>query len=212
MAETDTLYISVNHLKSRLIDDITDDTDDRVIVSCIKAASRLIEDYLGTRFYLVSETRCVTPEFSDMLILPPFRAVSALATDDANDRAYRSVWTTADYEPEPANAALDDKPYTRLYVSPISTRAFPVGLQRGARVTATFGYAAKPPATVVEACAIEAAQLFKRKDAIFGASGPSSLGQLTVNIGGSSKITLDRDVKLLLDPILAELSQGVYGV
>lgn len=211
MAGTDNLYISVNHLKSRLIDDITDDTDDRVIVSCIEAASRLIEEYLGTRFYLASETRYVSPEFSDMLILPPFRAVSSLSTDDTNDRTYQSIWTSADYELEPANAALEDKPYTRIYVSPVSSRCFPT-IRRGARVTATFGYAAKPPAMVVEACAIEAAQLFKRKDAIFGAAGPSSMGQLTINIGGSSRITLDKDVKLLLDPLLAELSQGVYGV
>lgn len=212
MADTDGLYISLNLMKSRLIDDIEDDSDDPVILSCIRAAGQLVEGYLGTRFYQVSETRYFTAEFEDLLIVPPFGGVTELATDAYSDRAYSDVWASDDYELAPDNAALDGKPYTRIHISPLSTYRFPVGVRRGVKLTAPFGYAAVPPAIVTEACAIQAAQLFKRKDAIFGAAGPSSMGQLTINIGGSSKVTLDKDVKLLLDPLWAELQQGIYGV
>ena len=57
-----------------------------------------------------------------------------------------------------------------------------------------FGYGATAPKAVSEACIIQSTRLFRRKDAPFGVTGASDMGQASVIA------RLDPDVRFLLAP------------
>ncbi len=191
-------YTTLANLKARLKISTTDTADDAVLEAVIEAASRAIDAHCGRHFYTTTtdETRYYTAEFADLLFLPDdVVSVTTLATDADGDRTYETTWAATDYDLEPDNAALGGEPYTRIAVTPAGRYAFPVGVRRGVKIAGKFGYASAPKA-VAEACLIQAARLFARKDAPFGAMGSPEFGQFT-NIP-----KLDPDVAMLLRPFL----------
>lgn len=189
-------YATVAELKARLWPAGTVDAQDDVpLASLLEAASRAIDERCGRRFYAASETRYFRAEFSDLLIVPDLLSVTTLQTDGDGDRVYESTWAATDYDLEPANAALDGKPYLRIVTAPNGNHTFPAGLRRGVKLTGSFGYAATPPARVHEACLLQAMRWYKRKDAVFGVLGSAELGQVQV---------IPR-----LDPDIAEMLRGL---
>ena len=180
-------------------DDLTNDAD---LERAIEAASRWIEAYTGWRFYSTAadETRYYTAWCGEYIYVPDgLLSITTLATDDEADRTYSTTWAATDYDLWPYNAAIDTPPgpYLRIESSPLGSYSFPTG-PRGVKIVGKFGYstAANQPQQIREACLIRAAQLFKRKDAIFGVTGATAFGQALL------RIPPDPDVEALLRPFI----------
>ena len=82
-----------------------------------------------------------------------------------------------------------------ICTTPEGNYSFPVGIRKGVKIAGSWGYATLVPAQVREACLIQAARVFKRKDAPFGVTGIADLGELRM----ISK--LDPDVEAMLAPL-----------
>lgn len=192
-------YCTLDELKARLDISTTDTADDTKLEVIIQAASRAIDAKTGRRFYATTadETRYYTAEADDVVFTDEIISVTSLLTDDDGTRAYATTWASTDYELEPVNAALDGKPYTRIELAPYSPYTFPEGVRRGIQITGIFGFctAEAHPDVVREACLIQSARLFKRKDAPFGVVGSPELGQL------QPLNKLDPDVELMLQGV-----------
>lgn len=189
-----TQYATVAQVKERLgIDDTTDDT---ILGLVLDGVSRLIDGHCNRRFYVTAadETRYFTARMADRLWPGDVVSITTLSTDDDGDRTYEHTWTTGDYDLLPWNAALDERPYTEIAVSPDGDYSFPAGAAKGTKIVGKFGWP-EVPDVVREACLIQCARLFKRKDSPFGLAGAPEMGQLTVIP------RLDPDVKVLLDPV-----------
>lgn len=219
-------YSTTALLKERL--SISDTPDDTMLATIITAVSREIDGWTKRRFYttVADETRYYTPEFSDVLLPGDIVAVTSLATDADGDRTYETTWATTDYDLEPFNASLDGRPYESLRVTPNGRYRFPVSggsrmavtglgsffltsssampartVTKGVKIVGKFGWSTHP-AVVAEACLIQSARLYKRKEAPFGVAGSGEFGQTTFIA------KLDPDVKTLLDDVKKRTSLG----
>lgn len=179
-------YANLAELKVRL--GIRDAAEDAVLEAVIQAASRAIDNETGRTFYAATETRFFTAEDDDVLFIDDLLELTTLKTDEDGDRVYEQVWAATDFDLEPYNKV----PFTRLRVAPRSTKAFPTG-RRAVEITGSWGYSATAPDPVREACLIQSARLFKRKDAPFGVMGNAEVGVVRLP-------KLDPDVKVLLSP------------
>jgi hypothetical protein len=190
-------YCELDDLKDRL--SITDFEDDATLEQVITAVSRQIDALTGRRFYATTddETRYYTPELDDVLFVDDIQSITTLQTDDDGDRTYENTWTTDDYDLLPDNAALDGRPYTRLELAPYGDFMFPEGVRRGVKIVGKFGFSAtgSHPDVVREACLLQSARIFKRKDAPFGITGAPEFGVL------QAIPKLDPDVVLMLESV-----------
>jgi hypothetical protein len=197
-------YCSVAELKARIWPSgTTDTTDDSIFDQVITAVSRLIDDECQRRFYAASETRYYTPEWPDLLMVDDLLSVTTLKTDADGDRVYESAWATTDYDLEPYNAQLESqpRPYTQIVTAPNGLYTFPVGRKRGVQLAGSFGFASATPPKIKEACLLQSARIYKRKDAVFGVTGSAEMGQLIVIP------KLDPDVVLMLRSFKKGLGQ-----
>lgn len=177
------------------ITDVTDPLDDAKLEAVITAVSRQIDKRCGREFYQTGthsspETRYYSRidwwrTYTDDLV-----EVVELATDDGADRTFSTVWTTADYELAPRNAASRGRPFTWLQTTPLGSNRFPYW-QDSVRVKGVFGWGSIPP-EVQQACLMQATRIYKRKDAVFGVMGSSALGEITL------MVKLDPDVEEML--------------
>ena len=164
------------------IADLTDPTDDAIIESVIEAVSRWIDNDTGRRFYRNSsdEVRYYTAEDGAVLLLDDdLGSLTTLLTDDDGDRTYETTWGATDYDKEPYNAALDDRPYTCLRITPCGIYSFPTG-RKGVKLTGKFGYSTTAPRPIKEACLLLTQRIFKRKDAVFGVMGSIQTGMIRI--------------------------------
>jgi hypothetical protein len=175
-------YCNVAELKARLWPTgVADTSDDAVFDQVITAVSREIDDHCSRRFFAMSEVRYYRAQYPDRLFVDDLIAVVTLQTDADGDREYETTWANDDdFDTEPYNAPLESQPYTRLAVTPRGRYTFPVGIKRGVKLAASFGYASAAPPAIKEACLIHSARLYKRRDAIFGVIGSAEMGQLMV--------------------------------
>lgn len=187
-------YITLANLKA-FIGNIPDTDDDTALNQAIDAACEQINGYCMRRFDLQSnKTRYYTPEFSDMAFFDDLVTATAFQTDEDADGLYESSWSSEDYFLLPYNAAEEGEPYTCAEVNRhLGSYAFPVGVQRGLRITGNWGYATVPLA-IQQATTILAARLFRRNKAAFGVVGSAEMGQVMVIP------KLDPDVIQLIDP------------
>jgi hypothetical protein len=178
--------------------------------AAIAAASRLIDDYCGRRFWIddaVTPRRFTADDFVEVL-LPDIATATDLEfkTDEDFDGVYETDWvidsyTGAGFRLWPTNAQTDPDiklPYTRARA--IST-SFPVH-DLAIEVTAKWGWPAVPDA-VVEACLLQSARLWKRKDAVLGVGGAAETGFFEL------RRRMDPDVRRLIDPY-RNFAQPVY--
>lgn len=185
-------YCTLAELQARM--SIGDTVDDVILEQVITGVSRMIDAYTHRRFYAATETRYYTPRRHDSCIVDDLLSVTTVATDDDGTRAWATTWASSDYELMPPNAALDSKPYTVIQTTPAGRYWFP-RVSRGLKIAGSFGYAATTPAIIREACLLQAARVFKRKDSPFGVAGVGELGVMRIS-------TLDPDVKILLSSMI----------
>jgi hypothetical protein len=172
-------YCTLAELKAALGSSASAVDENKEMEAAIEAASRWIDGHCRTRFFTTAqdETRYFTAGASDHVFVDDIVPGStvALATDDDSDRTYSTSWAAGDFEMEPANAALDGKPYRTIRTTPNGAHSFPTG-RRAVRVTAKFGYASAPPAHVKRACIRRSAQLYRTAGATGGALGSGEYG------------------------------------
>jgi hypothetical protein len=186
-----TSYATTGELKTRL--GITDAVDDVTLGAVLEAVSRGIDNYCGRSFDQTAAgvVRYYTPQYSDEVMIADCVTLTAVASDHDGDRTYEYTWLATDYDLLPENASTDSLPYTAIATSPDGDYNFPVGVRKGLKLTGTWGWPVVP-APVHEACLIQSARVFKRKDAPFGISGSPEMGQMRLG-------RLDPDVMWLLD-------------
>lgn len=161
------------------ITDVTNPDNDAMMEGIIEAVSRAIDGECCRRFYVngTDEVRFFdTPRVSDVWV-NDLVSVTTLETDNDRDGVFEVTWTAADYLLWPYNAALDGLPYAKIEAFGPSTGSgagsatggFPIG-PRGVKVTGKFGWPAVPK-PIKEACLLQSARLYMRKDAVFGVIG-----------------------------------------
>lgn len=174
--------------------------NDTEMEQAIEAASRQIDGECRRRFYQDGSATLKIYAAHDLYLLDvdPISTTTGLvvATDTDDDGVADTTWTTADYQLEPLNGIVDGIagwPYTRIRA--IGDHLFPIEASGRAAVhiTARWGWAAVPDA-IVSATLIQAAYLFRRKDAVTGILGTTDFGAVTVRAG------LDRDAAALIAP------------
>ncbi len=215
-------YLDLDDLKEALR--ITDTNDDVMLAFAITAASRAIDHHCGRQFgaLSVAAPRYYTPQIQEVR---PARlrwaqnsgywhryivAIDDLMTttnlvvksDPDGDGLFDTTLTLdVDYRLAPFNAAADALPWTYLVpilkANAVNGLWFP-NLERSIQITALWGWTAVP-AVVTQACLIQAARFFMRRQAPFGVAGSPDLGsQLRL----LSK--LDPDVAVLLSSVRSQ--------
>jgi hypothetical protein len=180
-------YATLSEVKARL--GISDTVDDTVLEGVVEAASRAIDAWTDRQFFATSATRYFTAEAGVWLAVDDLLSVTTLKTLTANaagTRTYGNTWATTDYDLDPFNAT----PKRLVVVNPGGAYTFPTD-PRGVEIVGSWGYASSAPTDVKEACLIQAARLFKRKDAPFGVAGSAEAGQMMLP-------ALDPDVRAML--------------
>jgi hypothetical protein len=184
------LYVTPAALRSRIGLAATDTSADLELHDACFAASRSIEQLCDRAFWRTATgtvrvfAACgwyevELPDFSDLV------SVSALDTDGDGDGVFETAWSASDYQLRPVNpaAAPETLPYTEIHA--LGTRTFPLALGgptdriERVQVTGVFGWPAVPH-LVRAAAAIQAAELFRLKDAPFGVASFGEYGAIRV--------------------------------
>lgn len=182
-------YATVSELKARIGIDAGDRVDDATLEQVLGAVSVGIDNYCNRRFEQVEEARTFSPRRVDRVLIDDCASVSEVATDDGS-RAYATVWAQSDFDLLPENAAPRE-PYAEIAISPLGNYTFPI-IRKGLLVTGTWGWPTLPD-PIHEACLLQAARVFKRKDSPFGITGTPEYGQMRLG-------RFDPDVAWLLEP------------
>ena len=147
-------YTSAARVKTSL--GITDTTNDLEISLAIQAASQMIENECGTRFWIpaAAETRYYTAVnhqfvvFDDIASSVSGAAPTILQSELTwTETARRSSNGGLDYVLMPRNAALNGEPYTSARIHVDGDYTFPL-IQDGVKIVAQFGYADTIPASI----------------------------------------------------------------
>lgn len=167
----------------------------------VVAASRQIDRYTQRRFWIDDDVtaRVFTADDFYEVLFPDVATATGfiLKTDEDFDGVFETTWsidsyTGAGFRLWPTNAQTDPslpQPYTRARA--IST-SFPIH-DLAIEVTAKWGWPAVPD-DIVTAAILQAARLWKRKDATLGFGGSAETGFFEL------RKAFDPDVKALLDP------------
>ena len=151
-------------------------SNDTQIEEAVEAASRMIDGYCGRRFWQ-DGTVTAREYYADSPVCVEVDDISTVTglivkTDTDGDGTFETTLTiSTDFILSPLNAADRTPvwPYEEIIV-PSSSYYLPrlSNGRPGVQVTAKFGWPAVPD-DVEQACRIQARELFKSKDAVFGA-------------------------------------------
>ena len=168
-------YCTLAQLRSEIGSyEVADTGDDAKLELSIEAASRQIDGFCGRRFWQDSEVKIreYDADSSRVCFVDDISTVTGLIVklDEAGDGTYgTTVTVSTDFILQPRNAAdeVPARPYSEIWL--VDNYGFPCSSsgRAGVQVTARFGWPAVPD-DVEKACLIQAAQLFKAKDAPFG--------------------------------------------
>lgn len=188
-------YCTTQELAAQLGIDDTDDDD--LLQGSVTAASREIEGFCGRRFWIddTVTNRVFYATDRDELDLfdQPGEGIGVdIATATgliiAFDTDYSGTYETAltAYNLLPANAIADGRGFSCVRIGYGSAYTFPVSHgYPTVQITAKFGFPSVPE-DVKKACLIQAAQLYKAKDAVFGAVSFGDSGAMYMRSGLAS--------------------------
>lgn len=189
-------YTTLAQLKAKLLPEgVTFTTNDSMLENIVEAVSRWIDAYCGRIFYTTSsETRVYTPITATLVVTDDIATITSVKIDTGS-RAYGTTLASTDYDTLPYNTAATVTPIMGLSITPNGTQRFYPAISKSVQIVGTFGVPASCTwlEQVREACEIQCARIYKRKDSPFGVIGTGQLGQISVLEG------LDADVKALLD-------------
>jgi len=163
---------------------------DSNLENAVNAASRWIDGYTQRQFYTAAETRYYTPVAIDEIYTDDLQSITTLKTDADGDGTYETTWATTDYNLKPYSGL----PYTSIEIKSNGSKEFTC-LRKAVQIAGTFGYCtpANLPVDIKQACLIQAARLFKRKDSVLGVAGTNQFGTLY------RMPEADQDVKMLIE-------------
>lgn len=196
-------YITLAQLKAQVRTAVS--TDDAALGIAITAASRAIDAACNRQFGQATSPSVRYFTYSGETVdgCPAVRIDDLMTTsglvftvDTNNDYSFSTTVTlNTDYDLNPWNAAGDSRPWTAAVFRTTAAVTLPVRA-RAVAVTAQWGWAAVP-SLVQQACLIQAARWFMRRDAWAGTAGSPELG---------SEIRLlkelDPDVQAGLQPLV----------
>lgn len=186
-------YCTAELLRSNL--GIADLEDDSLIDSAISAASRDVDSYCGRAFWqdaeaVVREVFAASATCVDLLDQPgemPAREISTttgliVKTDDGTGAFATTLTIGTDFLLYPRNAAADGCAFSEIQL--IGGAGFTRSSygRPTVQITAQFGWPTIDP-RVERATLLQAAQLFKSKDAAFGIASFGDAGQMRVSGG-----------------------------
>lgn len=169
---------------------VTDIVNDADLERAIEAASRMIDNTTRRRFYSSTETHYfdVPPDSRTLWLDDDLISVTTLTNGDT------VVITATNYNLYPLN--LTPKYCLKLKESSgYSWSGSTAGDTEGViTIAGAWGFAATAPTAIKQACLIQAARLWKRKDTPFGVAGVIDTAVVTL------KAKLDADVEVLVLP------------
>jgi hypothetical protein len=174
-----------------------------MIEDLIEAVSRWIDAYCGRIFYVTSsETRYYTPTTPRLVVTDDIASITSVKLD-IGARTYPTTLASTDYDTIPDNTTAKVMPIMGIVVAPNGSYGFYPSIAKSVQIVGTFGVPASCTwlEIVREACEIQCARIYKRKDSPLGVTGTNALGQPTVIDA------LDADVKALLAYPLRRLVQ-----
>lgn len=125
----------------------------------LQAASRQIDGLCGRTFDATESAVLLTPLSSTIVKIGPARAISELAIDTDGDGIYDTVIPSEHYYIVGTTSQY-------ITLNALATASFPLSTY-SVRLTAIQGETVPPP-EVVLATLLQAARLYKRKDAVLG--------------------------------------------
>lgn len=173
-------YATLAQLKAEVGIQVSDTLSDPMLEVALNAASRQIDKHTGWPHGFWQDSSVVAREFytddPNCLYVPEGISTTTgliVKTDLDQDGTFENTLTiSTSFICAPVNAAdqVPVEPYTELIIVDYQTSYFPTSynLRPGVQVTAKFGWPAVPD-DVYKACLIQATQLFKASDAVFGA-------------------------------------------
>ncbi len=167
-------YASLAELKSHISPSISDTADDDELSLALTAASRAIDRATGRQFGSTAATEERTYE----ACWSRTKGVYVARIDDVQTLTGLVVTlssaTTTNYALTPTNAAVEGIPWTHIHTASATSPTLGTGPPT-VLVEATWGWTAVPD-TIKEFTLIQAARLFKRRDAPLGVAGSPDLG------------------------------------
>jgi hypothetical protein len=156
---------------------IPDTADDATLQVALDASEEQVNAFTGRRFTAdgAAVARYYEAVNNTTVHIDPLQTTTDLAVvvDRDGDGTFEETFVLdTDYRLAPFNATAVSKPWTSM--ESIAGNYFPQG-ERRVRVTARWGYTAVP-ASVKQATMIQAAFLWKRKDAPYGIAGSPEFG------------------------------------
>jgi hypothetical protein len=167
-------YASMAALKAELNIGQADTSYDVKLETALNSASRQIDRHCGRRFW--QDTAVVDRQYyADTTYLVHTDDISTLIglvvkVDTGDDGTYATTLTiNTQFIVLPTNAGDDGLPWYMIRLVDADTTTFPLWTsgRPSVQVTAKFGFATVPD-DVNKACLIQATQLFKASDAVFG--------------------------------------------
>lgn len=181
MALNDT-YATVEELKDRL--DITSNTEDELLIALCKAASRMIDNYLGRKprsFYSSTDsTLYFTGSGGDELWIPELAATpTSVSVAETGDLDTYTLWSSSDYFEWPYNYADEEVPIMRLDINPDGAEDYWPNYPKAVKIVGKFGFSTTPPEEIKLATIIQTVRWFKRNQQSWADTGAIvELGQL----------------------------------
>jgi hypothetical protein len=170
-------YATLSELKRALTIEDDDTSSDDLLNRALAAASRGIDTATGRRFYLDGAAtartyrpggRTVCTDSGERLLVDDIGSATGLVVETGSGGSWAA---TTSYETGPDNALTRGRPVTALT---LTAGTWGSGLAR-VRVTAQWGWPAVPD-EITQACVIQAARLFRRKDSPEGVTGSAEWG------------------------------------
>lgn len=175
-------YVTASELKAQLR--VTDSADDAAVAIAVTAASRAIDHACNRQFGLNGSAAARVYHWQGhcidgRLAVPIFDLMTTTAlvvkVDQGDDGTYETTLTlNTDFFLWPDNAAGDVKPWTYLLFGS-QAQVYPHGVARELEVTANWGWSTVPT-IVKQACLIQAARFFVRRDSAYGVAGSPEIG------------------------------------
>ena len=180
-------YAGLEELKDRL--GIEDNTDDYAAQQALQATASWINEYCGTTFYRITETRTFVPHSIIELDIDPLVSITALNVDTTGDGVFDQAWVqNVDYQLKLGtdrynlNALGVQRPYKKVQVTQTGNwfpYIYPFSHWDRVQITGTWGWPSVPPG-VTQANLELGADWFKRKDAVFGVAGTGDFGVIRI--------------------------------
>jgi hypothetical protein len=189
-------YATLVDIKHPTVLNITDTDYDTLLEVIVEAASRAADTTCNRFFYSSAETRFYTAENPNRIFVDDMNSTASITiyTDDDGDGTYENTWASTDFMLMPENAALNAFPATYIDRAINGNYSFPVGVPKGVKITATFGWASVPRAIKV-AVIMQSNRIFKRLQTPLGQSSMTALGEQKLSIP-----KLDPDICALIEP------------